>query len=137
MAQGFNPAAMAVPFGAFSQAAWQPGGRVLQISGQVSVDGEGNLVGLGDIRAQTERTLRNIGAILEAAGGGFDDIASVIVYVTDMEGLETIHEVRRQFFRPPYPASTLVEVAALIHPGMMIEISAVAVIPRARANLGS
>jgi enamine deaminase RidA (YjgF/YER057c/UK114 family) len=124
MAQGFDPAEMMKPFGAFSQGAWQPEGRMLQISGQVSVDANSEIIGRGDIAAQTRQTLHNIETILRHAGGGFDDIVSVIVYVTEMDGLDKIHEVRREFFRPPYPASTLVQVAGLVWPDLLIEISA-------------
>lgn len=135
MARAFDPQGMMRPFGAFSQAAWQPPGQVLQISGQVSVDGEGNVVAPGDMGAQTRRTLENIGTVLAHAGGGFDDVVSVIVYVTELSGLGAIHEVRREFFTPPYPASTLVEVTALVFPELLIEISAVAVIADDRARL--
>jgi len=128
MAQGFNTSGLKAPFGIFSHAAWAPAGRTLYISGQVSQDAEGKVVGEGDIATQTEQTLRNIGAILDSAGGSFDDVASVTVFVTDMNGLAAIHEVRRKFFKPPYPASTLVQVRSLVDPRLMIEINAVAVI---------
>jgi enamine deaminase RidA (YjgF/YER057c/UK114 family) len=129
MADAFNPPGAAVPFGAFSNAAWQPNGRVLHISGQVGVDEDWNLVGPGDMVAQSRQTLENIQTILRSVGGEMDDIVSVIVYVTEMEPLMAVHEVRKQYFSEPYPASTLVQVAALVKPEFLIEISAVAVIP--------
>ena len=128
MAQGINPNGLKAPFGAFSNAAWAPPGRTLHISGQVGTDADGKLVGEGDIGAQTEQTLRNIEAILRSAGGTFDDIVAVTVFVTDMRGLAAIHEVRRKFFKPPYPASTLVEIKSLVDPRYLIEINAIAVI---------
>jgi 2-iminobutanoate/2-iminopropanoate deaminase len=128
MAQGINPSGLKAPFGAFSNAAWAPAGRTLHISGQVGVDAEGRLVGEGDIRAQTEQTLRNIETVLRSVGAGFDDIVAVTVFVTDMSGLAAIHEVRRKFFKPPYPASTLVEIKALTDPRYLIEINAIAVV---------
>jgi 2-iminobutanoate/2-iminopropanoate deaminase len=128
MAQGFNTSGLKVPFGIFSHAAWAPAGRTLYISGQVSQDSEGKVVGEGDIAAQTEQILRNIGTILDSVGGNFDDVASITVFVTDMSGLAKIHEVRGKFFKPPYPASTLVQVRSLVDPRLMIEINAVAVI---------
>ena len=128
MAQGINPADLKAPFGAFSHAAWAPAGRTLYISGQVATDTEGKVVGEGDISAQTEQTLRNIGAILRNVGGTFDDIVSVTVFVAEMSGLAAIHEVRRRFFKPPYPASTLVEIKSLVDARLLIEINAVAVI---------
>ncbi|MGH7782118.1 MAG: RidA family protein [Candidatus Binataceae bacterium] len=128
MALGINPSGMKTPFGAFSHAAWAPAGRTLHIAGQVGEDSDGKVVGEGDIGAQTEQALRNIGTVLRSAGGTFDDIVSVTVFVTDMRGLAKIHEVRRDFFKPPYPASTLVEVKSLVDPRLIIEIKAVAVI---------
>jgi 2-iminobutanoate/2-iminopropanoate deaminase len=129
MALGINQSGLKAPFGAFSNAAWAPARRTLYISGQITADDKGEIVGEGDIAAQTDQTLRNIGAILRSVGGTFDDIVSVTVFVTEMSGLAAIHEVRRKFFKPPYPASTLVQVNSLVDPRFMIEINAVAVIP--------
>ncbi|MDE0724946.1 MAG: RidA family protein [Alphaproteobacteria bacterium] len=132
MADAFNPPGVALPFGAFSNAAWQPLGRVLHLAGQVGVDEDWNLVGPGDMVAQARQTLENLQSILRGAGGEMDDIVSVIVYVTEMAPLMAVHEVRKEFFSEPYPASTLVQVAALVKPEFLIEISAVAVIPEER-----
>ncbi len=135
MAQGFNAPDAPTPFGIFCSAAWQPEGRVLHLSGNVSADTDGNVVGIGDIRAQTRQTLVNIRSVLSAAGGVMSDIAKVTVFVTDLSGLSEIHEVRAEFFDPPYPASTLVKVSSLFRPEYMIEIEAVAVIPSDRARV--
>jgi len=132
MADAFNPPGVALPFGAFSNAAWQPLGRVLHLAGQVGVDEDWNLVGPGDMVAQARQTLENLQSILRGAGGEMDDIVSVIIYVTEMAPLMAVHEVRKEFFSEPYPASTLVQVAALVKPEFLIEISAVAVIPEER-----
>ena len=134
MADAFNPAGVVVPFGIFSNAAWQPSGRVLHISGQVAWDVDAKVVGPGDISAQTRQTLNNVKGILESVGGVMDDIVSVIAYVTDMSGLDEIHAVRAEFFNKPYPASTLIQVAGLVRPELLIEISAVAVIPEVRVT---
>ena len=131
MAHAFNAPGVVKPFGAFSSAAWQPPGRVLHVSGHVSQDEDGNTVGSGDIEAQTRQVLDNIGGVLTAAGGTFDDVVKVTVFVTDVSEIETIHAVRRAYFSEPYPASTLVQVAQLIDPDWLIEIEAVAVIPTA------
>ncbi len=135
MALAFDPPGTMTPFGAFSQAAWQPEGRVLHVSGQVSVDQHGEIVGAGDIEAQTRQTLANVGTILAHAGATFDDVVAVLVHVTEMSGLDAIHKVRRELFKPPYPASTLVQVSALVWPELLIEITAVAVIPEDRARI--
>ncbi len=134
MADAFNPPGVAIPFGAFSNAAWQPPGRVLHLAGQVGVDEDWNLAGPGDMVAQARQILNNLKTILHSVGGEMNDIVSVIVYVTEMEPLMAVHEVRKEFFSEPYPASTLVQVAALVKPEFLIEISAVAVIPEARVH---
>jgi len=134
MADAFDAPGTVKPFGIFSSAAWQPEGKVLHVSGQVAQDATGSVMGKGDIRAQTRQVLENIRTVLASAGGTMDDVARVTVYVTDMSGLAQIHEVRAQYFRRPYPASTLVEVKRLVKPEYLIEIDAVAVIPADRVK---
>jgi enamine deaminase RidA (YjgF/YER057c/UK114 family) len=134
MADAFDPPGVAKPFGIFSNAAFEPPGRRLHIAGQVGVDADWNVVGEGDMVAQTRQVLTNIRTILASAGGTMDDIVSVIVYVTDMAPLMDVHKVREAFFNKPYPASTLVQVPALVKPEFLIEISAIAVIPEDRAK---
>ncbi len=115
--------------GAFSAGVEAPAGRTVYVSGQVSMDAEGNVVGEGDVGAQTQKVLENVATVLEAAGGSLDDIVKVTVFITDMGHYDAIHEVRRRFFREPYPASSMVEVSALIDPRLLVEVEAVAVIP--------
>src|SRR5215213_4430054 len=114
--------------GAFSSGVEAPAGRTIYVSGQVSMDTEGNVVGEGDIRRQTETVLEHVKTVVEAAGGGMDDIVKVTVFKTDLGLYDEIHEVRRRYFEEPYPASSMVDVAALIDPRLLIEIEAVAVI---------
>ena len=125
----YNPETMRTPFGIFSNAAMAGPGQLYFISGQVAVDVNGQVVGTGDIRAQTRQVLENIKAALAAVGGTMDDIVCVNVFVVNMEHLATIHEVRAEYWQRDYPASTLVQVAGLVHPDYLIEINAVAVIP--------
>jgi reactive intermediate/imine deaminase len=125
----YNPETMRTPFGIFSNAAMAEPGRLYFISGQVAVDVNGHVVGPGDIRAQTRQVLENIKAALAAVGGTMDDIACVNVFVVNMEHLAAIHEVRAEYWQRDYPASTLVQVAGLVHPDYLIEINAVAVVP--------
>jgi enamine deaminase RidA (YjgF/YER057c/UK114 family) len=128
MANAFNARGLPEPFGIFSSGAWATDGRPLFISGQVAQGSDGKVVGEGDIKAQTRAVLDNVGRILQQAGGTFDDIALVNVYVLDMAHLKAIHEVRAEYFQPPYPASTLVQVTRLTDPRYLIEINAIAFI---------
>ena len=67
-------------------------------------------------------------AAVEEAGGRMDDICRVDVYVRNMEHFDQIHKVRRDYFKPPAPASTMVEVCKMTSPDYLIEINAIAVI---------
>ena len=115
--------------GAFSAGVEAPAGRTVYVSGQVSMDAEGNVVGEGDARAQTEKVLENVATGLEEAGGSLNDVVKVTVFITDMAHYDGIHEVRRRFFQEPYPASSMGEVSALIDPRLLVEVEAGAVIP--------
>jgi len=134
MADAFNAPGLVKPFGIFSSAAWAPSGETLFLSGHVSQDADGNTVAKGDMRGQTRQCLINIRDVLAAAGGTTDDIAKMTVFVTDVSKIKEIHEARSEFFKKPYPASTLVGVARLINPDWLIEIEAVAVIPQSRVK---
>lgn len=102
---------------------------LLFISGQASIDEKGNLVGKGDIKAQTRQTLENMKLVLNQMGAGMDDVVKVTVFVTDMSTFNEVHEVRREFFsRENYPASTIVEINRLANDDLLIEIEAIAVI---------
>ena len=114
--------------GAYSSGVEAPAGRTIYVSGQVSLDAEGNVVGEGDIGLQTETVLEHVKTVVEGAGGGMEDIVKVTVFITNMRLYDEIHEVRRRYFEEPYPASSMVEVSALIDPRLLIEIEAVAVI---------
>jgi 2-iminobutanoate/2-iminopropanoate deaminase len=114
--------------GAYSSGVEAPAGRTIYVSGQVAFDAEGNVVGEGDIKLQTETVLEHVKTVVEEAGGGMEDIVKVTVFITDMGLYDDIHEVRRRYFEEPFPASSMVEVSALIHPRLLIEIEAVAVV---------
>jgi 2-iminobutanoate/2-iminopropanoate deaminase len=124
-----HSAKLAKPAGIFSSGVKVPAGQLIFVSGQVARNAIGETVGKGDIRAQTRQALENVKAVLEAAGATMDDIVKVTVFVTDVSHLKAIHEVRAEYFRRDYPASTLVEVKSLVSPDLMIEIEAIAVTP--------
>ncbi len=77
---------------------------------------------------QTRRVCENIKAAVEQAGGTMDDICRVDVFVRNMEHFDEIHKVQREYFKPPAPASTMVEVCKMTSPEYLIEINAIAVI---------
>lgn len=132
MIESFNPPETWSPFGAFSMGVIQGEGQVIYLKGQVSLDRDGKVVGKGDMRAQTRRTLENIQAVLASVGGVMGDIVSLTHYVTDIGKFMETGDIRRQFFREPYPVTTTVQVAALYDPGLLVEITAIAEIPRGR-----
>jgi reactive intermediate/imine deaminase len=102
---------------------------LLFISGHTSIDAQGNVVGKGDIRAQTRQTIENVKSVLNQLGATLDDVVKVTIFVTELSGFKEIHEIRREYFKKEnYPASTLVEVSRLINDDLMIEIEAIAVI---------
>jgi reactive intermediate/imine deaminase len=103
-------------------------GNLLFVSGCVAVDADGKLVGEGDVVAQARRVFANIGLCLEAAGATFADVVKVTTYLTDVADRAAINPVRQEFFGDARPASTLVEVSALVLPEFLIEVEAVAVI---------
>ena len=125
----YNPDNMCHPFGIFSNAVLAGRGRLYFVSGQVAIDIKGNLVGKENIRVQTRQVLNNIKIALAAVEGTMDDVACVNVFLRNMEHLAAVHEVREEFWVTDYPASTLVQVAGLVHPDYLIEINAIAIIP--------
>lgn len=116
---------------AYSHVAVASGSRTIYIAGQVSIDEKGAVVGAGDIGAQTEQVMRNLGKCLEAAGASFEHVVKITTYVVNYkpELRAAIGKARTPFFgdRPP-PASTLVGVSALAAPEWLIEIEAIAVV---------
>ena len=116
------------PSGIMSSGVKVPAGNMVFVSGQVARNAQGELVGKGDIKAQTRQVLENVKSVLESAGATFDDVVKVGVFVTNLEEhLAQIHEVRAEYFKHDYPASTLVEIKALVDKDMLIEIEAIAV----------
>ena len=104
-------------------------GNLLFISGTTATDERGELVAPGDIVQQTRVILGKFQRLLEAAGGGMEHIVQTTEFITTTEHYRRTAEVRREFFRVPYPTATGVIVAGLLREGALIEISAVAVLP--------
>jgi 2-iminobutanoate/2-iminopropanoate deaminase len=117
------------PIGVFSQATvTEARGRLVFISGMTARQADGAIAGIGNIEVQTRQVCENIKAAVEGAGGTLDDVCRVDVFVRNMEHFDAIHKVRREYFKPPLPASTMVEVTKMVSPDYLIEINAIAVI---------
>ena len=99
------------------------------IAGQIALNAGGNLVGKGDVEAQTHQVYANLQAILEELGGSLEDIVKLTTYLTDRSHLEAFRRVRNRFFRDPFPPNTLLFVSGLAHPDYLVEIEAVAFLP--------
>ncbi len=108
-------------------------GGFLYVSGMLPVDANGDLVGAGDVVRQTEQSLDNIAKVLRDAAATFDDVVRLGVYLLNMADRPAVTAVRLRYFGDARPASTLVEVSALALPGALIEIEAIALLPRREA----
>jgi reactive intermediate/imine deaminase len=125
-----NPDTVAAPIGSYSQsvrvetadATW------IHVSGQIAIDVGGNLVGPGDVRAQTRQVFENLKAILEANGATFADVVKIGTYLTTLGDLAGMREVRGEYLTSEPPASTAVQVVALVVPEAVIEVDVVAVL---------
>ena len=132
MPRFFNPPNVWKPFGAFSMGVVQGDGRIVHLKGQVPLDLDGNVVGSGDMLAQMRKTLENIRDVLAHVGGEIRDVISLTHYVTDIRAFLGTRELRESFFTPPYPVTTSVQVTSFFHRDIMIEIAAIAEVPRER-----
>jgi reactive intermediate/imine deaminase len=126
--QALNPDGLPAPVGPYSNVVTTGPGRLVFVAGQIAFDANGELVGAGDIAAQTRQVMENIQLALEAAGATFADVVRVVNYITDVELFGEMAAVRKEYLVEPYPASTLVEVSALMFPEVLIEIEAIAVV---------
>jgi 2-iminobutanoate/2-iminopropanoate deaminase len=104
-------------------------GPLLHTAGITARDPHGRVVGAGDIRAQIEQCFRNVGDVLEAAGADFGDVVKWTMYTTDIDAFQQHRDVWQRYF-VERPASTLVEVRRFVVPEMLVEIEAVARLPR-------
>jgi 2-iminobutanoate/2-iminopropanoate deaminase len=101
-------------------------GDLLYVSGMVAMDREGRVVGRGDAARQTEQIFENIAKVLAHVGADFSRVTSVLIHLTNMEDRVRINTVRIRYFGEHRPASTLVQVGALIHPDLLVEITCTA-----------
>jgi enamine deaminase RidA (YjgF/YER057c/UK114 family) len=117
----------------YAQLSVATGTRTVYLSGQVARDAQGQPVGAGDLPAQVEQAFLNVATALEAVGGSFDDIAKLTLYVVDWTEAKMadlgagVDRVAERLGFTPRP-TTLIGVAALGEPDLLIEVEAVAVL---------
>ena len=128
--QQITSARLRQPSGHFSHAtAIEARGRLVFISGMTARCADGTIAGIGDIETQTRQVCENLKAAVEGAGGAMDNICRIDVFIRNMEHFDIIHKVRREYFKEPLPASTMVEIVKMTSPDYLIEINAIAVVP--------
>lgn len=104
-------------------------GRFVFVSGTTATGPDGALVGIGDLYAQTVQALANVRAALERAGATMGDVVRTRVYVTDIARFAEVARAHGEAFGEIRPASSLVEVSALVDPAMLVEVEADAMLP--------
>jgi enamine deaminase RidA (YjgF/YER057c/UK114 family) len=117
---------------AFSNVAVVTGSvRTIYIGGQDAIDADGNIVGIGDIAAQTEQVLRNLRTALEAAGAGPEHVVKWNVLIADGQDFRTGYAAFQRVWgdRPNPPVITAAVVKGLAHPDFLVEMDAIAVVP--------
>jgi 2-iminobutanoate/2-iminopropanoate deaminase len=114
--------------GPYSQGVIAAGSRMVFCSGQVALDpATGEMVGGSDVREQTERVMKNLGAVLAAAGTSFDAVVKATIFLADLQDFATVNEIYGRYFAANPPARATVQVAGLPK-GALVEIEAIAVV---------
>ena len=111
--------------GPYSQAIVAQG--MVFTAGQIALSPSGELVGGGDVTAETRQALTNLAAVLDAAGAGLDSVVKTTVFLADMDDFAAMNAVYAEFFSAPFPARSAVQ-AAKLPKGVQVEIEAVALV---------
>ena len=123
-----NPSPLSKPTGYTHVVEVTSPAKTVYIAGQIAFDKDGMIVGAGNMKAQAEQVFKNLQAALDAAGAKFSDVVKMNTYITDMGQAPAVRDVRARYFGETTPASTLVQVAALARPELMLEIEVIAVV---------
>ena len=110
------------------------GGSLILVSGQVAWDAAGNVVGKGDIVAQTRQAFANLERIFAAAEATLADVVKLTIYITDLANRRAVREIRREFLADNNPPSTTVVVSSLVDEDLLIEIDAMGLVPDLRSR---
>ena len=103
--------------------------NLMFIAGQVALDGDGNVVGEGDMAAQFRQVLENLKTVLASEGADFSNIVKINIFTTDADRLREHLAIRAEYFGDYAPASTLVQIDRLARPVFLLEIEAIAIAP--------
>jgi reactive intermediate/imine deaminase len=103
--------------------------KLMFIAGQVALDGDGNVIGEGDMAAQFRQVLENLKTVLASEGADFSNIVKINIFTTDVDRLRENMAIRSEYFGDHAPASTLVQIDRLARPVFLLEIEAIAIAP--------
>lgn len=103
--------------------------KLMFIAGQVALDGDGDVVGEGDMAAQFRQVLENLKSVLASEGADFSNVVKINIFTTDVDTLRQNMAIRSEYFGDYAPASTLVQIDRLARPVFLLEIEAIAIAP--------